>query len=338
MKKAMTVLGPIEGKKLGHVLPHEHILMKFPESNGKHMYPELADKKVAMEFLGKIRRDIWSCRDNLVLDDANAAREEVTSFRQKGGGTIVDVTTIGLSRNIKAIRKIAEDTGVNIIAGTGYYSHTGHPEEVGKLSIEELATVMFKEIREGIEDTGVKAGIIGEIGVSTPIHPQEEKVLRAAARTHKRTGAPLSIHQFGGGTLDEIDEILAEEEVEPAGVILCHMCSASGEQRLWAAEKGYYVEIDGFGNEYYSDALAGIIQRDPDRIQMVRELCEKGYVKRVLVSNDVALKILTKKYGGWGYEHIIANIKPFMLRSGVPAKAVDSIIYYNPARAVAYLD
>ncbi len=338
MKKAMTVRGPVEADELGHILPHEHILMEFPDWGFKPVYPELADKKVTLDILGKLRRDIWSCKDNLILEDVSLMRDEVASFAKNGGGTIVDVTTIGLKRNIKPVIGIAQATGVNIIAGTGYYAKAGHPKEVSGLTAEDIYKWMKKELTEGIEDTRARAGIIGEIGVSSPFAPDEQKVVRAATWAHKDTGAPINIHQSNGTELEKIDAIFKEEGISPEKVVLSHMCSATEEQRLWAADKGYYVEIDSFGNEYYLNAAAGIAVRDPDLLKMVKVLMERGYLKQILISNDIALKMLLKKYGGWGYEHIIRNIKPFMLRNGIPPKAIDTMLYYNPMRMIAYLD
>jgi phosphotriesterase-related protein len=337
MKQAMTVLGPVAEDRLGHILPHEHIQMAFPEPAGPTKYPELWDRPVSIEILGKLRRDIWSCRDNLRLDDPDLAVEEIASFRQRGGGTIVDVTPVGLGRDVAAVKRIAERTGVHIVVGTGYYVASGHPPEVAARSMREIMEWMVREVRIGIEDTGARAGMIGEIGVSTPVHPDEEKVLRAAARAHLETSATLSVHQHGGGSLERIYAILAEEGVAPVRVILCHMCSVSPQQREWAADLGYWVEVDGFGNDYYTDWEAGLITRDPDRVAMVKALVERGNGRQVLISNDVALKMLLKRYGGWSYEHIITHIKPFMLRQGIPPKAIDTVLYYNPMRAIAYL-
>lgn len=337
MKQAMTVRGPVAADRLGHILPHEHILMEFPLPAGPARYPELWDLDVSIEVLGRLRRDIWSCRDNLRLDDPAVAIDELASFRERGGGTIVDVTPVGLGRQVAAVQQIAMHTGLNIIVGTGFYIRAGHPPQVATLSTEQLGTWMVREVTVGIEDTGIRAGIIGEIGISAPMHPDEEKVLRGAARAHRETGAPLSVHQYGGEELARIDAILRAESVSPERVILCHMCSATPEQRLWAAERGYYVGIDGFGNDYYLDAVAGRITRDPDRIAMVRALFEAGHLRQILISNDVALKMLLKRYGGWSYEHILVNIRPFMLREGIPLKAIDSLLYYNPMRAIAYL-
>ena len=338
MKKAMTVLGPVDADKLGHILPHEHILVELPEPDLAPRYPELLDKKVSLEILGRLKRDIWSCKDNLRLDDQALAAQEIASFKQNGGGTLVDVTTVGLKRNVKPIREIAEQTGVNVVAGTGYYYAATHPQPVAELLADDIADWMVQELQVGIDDTPVKAGIIGEIGVGSPMHPEEEKVLRAAARAQRRTGAPLSVHQRGGQEIKAIDAILAQEGVAPEGVILCHMESASQDLRFWAADRGYYVEIDSFGHEYYTDALAGTITRDPDRIKMVKALIERGHLRQLLISNDIALKMLLKRYGGWSYEHIKLNVKPFMLREGIPLKAVDTMLYYNPMRVIAYLD
>jgi len=338
MKKAMTVLGPVEADQLGHILPHEHILMEFPELNIPPMYPELVEKKVTIDMLGKLRRHIWSCKDNLCLDQPEIAQQEISSFKRSGGGTIVDVTPVGLGRSVSAVAEISRNTGVHIVAGCGFYIQVGHPAEIRDLSAQEIARRLVKEVEEGIEGTGIRAGIIGEVGVSSPMHPDEEKVLRGAVQAHLQTGAPLSIHQHGGNEIKQIHQILQQEGVSPQGVILSHMGSAGHELRWWAAGQGYYIEIDCFGNEYYLDALAGVIVRDPERVKTVKELIEKGYLRQILISNDVALKMLWKKYGGWSYEHILVNIKPFMLRQGIPPKAVDTMIYYNPMRVIAYLD
>ena len=336
MKKAMTVLGAVEADQLGHVLPHEHILWAFPDLGLQPMYPELVDQKISLEILGKLRRHIWSCKDNLRLDEPQVALEEIASFKQNGGGTIVDVTPIDRRLDVQAVVEISRQTGVHIVLGTGYYVQVGHPQELATFPLEEIARRLLEELLVGIQGTSIKAGLIGEIGVSSPMTPDEAKVLRAATRVQRQTGAPLSVHQYGGNELIQIDALLTQEGVPAESVILCHMSTATEEQRLWAAERGYYVELDDFGNEYYTDALAGVITRDPNRIRMVKELIAHGHLYRILISNDVALKMLLKRYGGWGYEHIKVNIKPFMLREGIPPKAVDSLLYYNPARAIAY--
>lgn len=338
MKKAMTVLGPVCEDRLGHILPHEHILLDFPTIGVEPMYPELWDKKVTMDMLGRLRRHAFSCRDNFRLDDPALAEREVASFGTSGGGTIVDVTPMGLGRNIRAVLEISRMTGVSIVAGTGWYTAAVHGAAVSGAAAVSLRSWIIGELTEGMDGTAARAGVIGEIGVSAVAHPGEEKVLRAAAWAHRETGAPLSIHQTGGRELKWIDSVLIEEGVKPESVILCHMCSTGSAERLWVADRGYYVEIDSFGNEYYQCAMTGAITRDPDRVEMVRALIDKGHLKQILLSNNISLKMLLKRYGGWSYEHIIANMKPFMLRAGIPPKDVNTMLYYNPARALAYLE
>ena len=338
MKKAMTILGPVPADQLGHILTHEHILSEVPDWGMTPLYPELLEHKVTIDILGKLRRDIWSCQDNLRLDEPAVSLQEVAAFKARGGGTLVDVTTVGLKRDIHGVAEIARATGVHVVAGTGFYIRSGHPETVARQTADELAAWIIAEIQEGIEGTGMRAGIIGEIGISSPMHPDEEKVLRAALRAQRATGAPLSIHQWGGQSLEKIDALVQQEGVSTVDVIMCHLTTVSEEQRFWAAERGYYLGIDSFGNEFYSDALAGKITQDPERIKMVKKLIERGHLRQILLSNDLGLKMLQKKYGGWGYEHILVNIKPFMLRMGLPPKAIDTMLYYNPARLIAYLD
>ncbi len=337
MKKAMTVQGPVPADRLGHILPHEHILMEFPPYDRPVLYPEIAGEKVSLKIFGKLQRSYWSCKDNLRLDDVAVAAAEVASFGQSGGGTIVEMTNVGLKRDIRSVAEISRRTGVNIVVGTGYYVQIGHPKEVAALTVDEIARWMVAEVTLGIEDSGVRAGILGEIGISN-LHPDEEKNLRAAARAHHATGAPISIHQVGGAEIARIDAILREELVSPGRVILCHMSSASPEQQHWAADRGYVIEFDDFGNEFYVDALSGEISRDLERVRVIKDLIARGYLDQMLVSQDICLKMLLKNYGGWGYDHILLNIAPLMLHEGIPQAAVDQLLYHNPARLIAYLD
>jgi phosphotriesterase-related protein len=335
MKRAMSVLGPVAADQLGHILPHEHILQEFPDFGMKKIYPEILNQKVNSEILDKVNRDIWSCIDNTRLDDAQLAMEEITSFKHMGGGTIVDVTSVGMKRQVNTVAEIARQTGVNIVAGTGCYLQITHPAWVSTQTIQELADWMVGELTTGIERTDFRAGIIGEIGISSPMHPNEAKMLQASALAHHRTGAPISIHQYGGKELVEIDALLKKAGVSPDVVIMDHMGSIGREQRLWVAGQGYNVELDCFGNEYH---IAGKIFKDEDRVARVQHLIDHGFLRQIVISNDVALKNLLKKYGGRSYENIITHARPILIQNGIPANQVDAIIFENPNRIIAYLD
>ena len=133
-------------------------------------------------------------------------------FKQAGGGTVVEVSSKGLGRDALGLKKIAESSGVNIIAGCGYYKVAGHPPDMAERSVEDVTAEIVRELESGIGDTGIRAGVIGEIATGSPLYdvprdvwdlrdhedmvPDEEKVLRAAGRAHIETGAPVSVHIY----------------------------------------------------------------------------------------------------------------------------------------------
>lgn len=340
---AVTIRGPIPADQLGIVLPHEHILLDVAFEEGPlsdALYPELWDRKVTMRILGALHRDATSCRDNLMLDDPDLAARELAHFRRAGGATVVDATAAGVGRDPRTVRAIAERTGLNIIAGTGFYVARTHPAFVEGKDIDELADLMVRELEQGMDDTDLRAGMIGEIGTGNPLHPREEKVLRAACRAHGRTGAPMQVHvQWHGDELPRVHAILREERADPCRVVMLHMDDCvPRELRLQAAGWGYYVSLDCFGVERYRGRTLEVLPRDTERIQWVLELVERGHLDQVLVSQDVWLKMLLKHYGGWGYDHLLVNVVPLMRRAGISDKQIERIMVHNPARLFAYRD
>src|SRR5205814_969475 len=149
------------------------------------------DLPIGMEMLGRLRRDPFVNKDNLILDDINSIGEELGEFRKSGGRTVVECTTIGLGRNPLALKKISTSTKVNIIAGAGYYVEHSRPPYVAKASEDDLAEEIIRDLTVGIGDSGVRAGVIGEIGLSAPLSAQDKKVIRAVGKAHNETGAPI---------------------------------------------------------------------------------------------------------------------------------------------------
>jgi len=182
--KILTVLGPIDKKKAGLTLIHEHILVDatyWCQEPRTALEKKLAQQPISIENLGIVRQNAFLIKDNMVLDDYNLAVKELLLFKRAGGSTIVDVTTSrGMGRDPNTLVALSRETGLNIVARCGYYVYKTHPSNVDTRQVEEIAMEMIKEITEGIDDTGIKAGIIGEIGTSDPIYPDEIKVLQAA--------------------------------------------------------------------------------------------------------------------------------------------------------------
>ena len=173
-----TVNGEIREDQLGVTLSHEHIFIDMRgcvDVSGNE--PECFYQNVDMNNRGEVLADPYAILDNALLDEMDAATEEVAEFQKWGGQTIVDCTLDEIGRDPIALKEVSQRTGVNIIAGCGHYYHKAHYPYVKTASVEMLAEEMIRDIREGIGDTGIKAGIIGEIGTSAVISEDEKKFL-----------------------------------------------------------------------------------------------------------------------------------------------------------------
>ena len=196
--KAWTVLGPIEPSQLGITITHEHLLIdevpvyfQLPEQATQRM---LSRHPVTLDILGWLRFNPDFNEDNLRLDDEDMMAEEIIRFRLAEGRTIVDATSVGLGRDAAGLRRLSLRTGINLITGSGYYVAASHPPDMESKDVDDIQDEIVKDIRLGIQDTGVRAGLIGEIGTTFPWTPNEQKVLRGAARAQLETGAPMEVH------------------------------------------------------------------------------------------------------------------------------------------------
>ena len=179
---------------------------------------------VTMENLAWVRYNIFSNEDNLLVGDVDTAIDEVELYRHAGGGTIVDATTIGIGRDPLGLARIARATGVNIVMGAGYYVGDTHGDDMDAKTVDELADQMVAEITQGVDATGVRAGIIGELGCSWPLRDNERKVLLAGAQAQQRTGAAILIHPGRSEAAPaEIIEVLSGAGADVGRVIMSHL-------------------------------------------------------------------------------------------------------------------
>lgn len=338
---------------LGITLPHEHVFASWSE--GKFENPDsacdrrLARDPIALDNLWYVRRNPTKHRDNLTLESFEDAVEEVGHFYRAGGDTIVDVTPKGTAEDPERVREVARKTGVSFVHGTAFYTREDHPDRVADASVQDLADEFVSDVQEGIGNTEVRAGIIGEIGTSGAIHQDEEKVLRAGARASLRTGAPVSVHPPSDRDPEwppsrralQILDILEEEGLPLDRVVICHMdqskwLGGSMEHQREIAKRGAYVEFDLFGHELYFPEAEDAQPSDVDRAEYVAELVEDGYGDKLLLSHDVFLKHLLRTYGGHGYAHILTNVLPILDGAGVPDTAVEGILKENPQRMLTF--
>ncbi|HKM76647.1 MAG TPA: phosphotriesterase-related protein [Candidatus Bathyarchaeia archaeon] len=354
--KVQTVTGEITPDELGFTLPHEHLV--FDLSCYFTMPEELkrqhALSPVSMSNLGEIRRDPFFCKDSLINNDVELAIKELLHYTKTGGKSLVDLTNIGICMDPSALKAISLRTGINIISGCGFYIAASHPQRLRSMNEDQIADEIAKDVTTGIAGTDVKAGIIGEIGTSWPMESSEEKVLRGAARAHRKTKAAINIHTTihtyynkpptsGTGevswakSVHKILDIMEEEGVELSNVVLSHMDeSIDLDAHRSLAKRGAYIEYDTFGSEFYFDHIDSYETRDTERIQAVLAMIKSGYLSQMLLSHEVCQKISFKTYGGWGFDHISTHILPMLRNRGITQEQIDEMTIENPKRILAF--
>lgn len=338
--KINTVLGEKSADELGIVTPHEHVFINLSAFFDKHSVygidnPET--EKVTMENLGTLNLDPYALKDNLVMDDYKVQKKEIEYFKKAGGGTIVDLTLPGIGRDPVALKKLAEETGLNIIMGTGYYVSSTHKPCVKEQTEEQMAEDFVNELTVGIDGTDVKAGIIGEIGISELFNDDERKVLRAAAIAHKKTGAPINVH-INPWTVNGLEsaDILLSAGVNPKSICISHIDVENDLDYIYKLlNKGVYIEFDNFGKEYHvrrevRNSGYGLFVSDIERVKLVKKLVDDGYIDQLLMSCDVCLKNILRTYGGYGYDHVLRNVLPMLEEEGLTKEQIDKIVKINP--------
>ena len=341
--KVMTVLGPMSPERLGITLPHEHILIDLRCWLDEPI--DIREKSriyepVSLDNLWWIRQNLIN-RDNLMMTDTRKATEEIMEFKRYGGKSIVDVTSIGIGRDPIAIRNISRETGINVIMGSGYYTATAHPPDMDDRAEGEIAKEIIKDIQEGVGETGIRAGIIGEIGLSdVDNNPNEEKSLRAAACAQKETGTPLIIHPSAMRQCKRVIEILEEEGANMKRVIMSHTESYLDESMDYTymiADAGLHIEYDLWGREGNWPAFEVIIPSDTQKMKGIEKLIENGYQDQVLLSQDVCMKIQLMSYGGYGYAHLLRDCLPIFRHAGISEKEIQVMLVENPKRILTFV-
>ena len=339
-----TVLGTITPAQMGVTLPHEHLLIDF-----KVMFAEPAaasDKgraaePVSLANLGWVRQTFNANLDNLRLMDEQVAADEISLFRHAGGSTVVDPTPKTLARDPLALARISRATGLNVIMGAGYYVHASHPPDMDRRTVDDLAREMAGDVTTGVGDTGVRAGLLGEIGTTYPWTENEKKVLRAAIAAQRETGAALMIHPGRHPRMPmELAEFVHKEGGNLRRTIMCHICRTIADIRavIELAQTGIWLEYDLFGleNSYYPYNPSFDMPNDGGRMAQILALIEAGHQDQLLLSHDIAYKTSLVKYGGYGYHHLLVNVVPRLRAKGVDDGGLRRLLVENPTRAFTF--
>jgi phosphotriesterase-related protein len=342
--QALAVLGPVAGEAMGITLPHEHLLIDFgvmfvaPETASER---GLARQPVSLENLGWVRQNYNRSLDNLKLLDEDVARDETMLFRRAGGQTLVDPTNRGLSRDPLGLARIARATGLNIVMGAGYYVAAAHPPDMDARSVDDIACEIVEDVTVGVAGTGVRAGLIGEIGCTWPLTENEKKSVRAAVLAQRETGAPLMIHPGRDARAPfEVLDLVRKEGGDLGRTIMCHVerTIADRGQLFELAATGVYLEYDLFGLEtsYYPYSPAFDMPNDGERMRQILALIERGHLAQVLMSHDIAYKHCLTRWGGYGYHHLLVNVVPRLRKKGADDATVRTLLVDNPRRAFVF--
>ncbi len=354
----VTVTGPIDPEALGVTLPHEHLFIDTVDA----LYTEpdsaierrLAREPVSLERLPYVRRNAMQHRDNMRLDSLEEAIDEVNKYLRAGGDAIVDVTPKNTGEDPEAVRAVARQTGATVIHGTAHYVRPVHPDRIDRMSVEEIADEFVDDVRNGIGDTDVRAGLIGEIGLSQQIHDAERKVTKAAARAALRTGASVSFHPPGRTDYSQRDrtyptsrwclellDIVEGEGLSPERVVMGHMDRTAFEELSYQrelADRGAYLEYDLWGMEATLDQYGDAYMSDFQRLEFVTELLDDGYADQLLFAHDVYTKLQRTAYGGFGYAHVLENVIPLLEDRGVSRDVLDRIMIDNPREMLTFVE
>jgi phosphotriesterase-related protein len=307
--RVMTVSGPIPPEQLGFTLPHEHTAIALWHVDRRWDYWEL------------------TADDDLII-------EELRDFRRRGGGSIVDLTLDGVGRDPHRLRRLASATGLHVIMGTGWYRGAHYPVEalVDRRSVDDLARQIVDEFEHGVAGSGIRPGIIGEIGTDKPwVSALEERVHRAAARASVQTGMAITTHGVQSPVGLAQLRIFTEEGVDPSRVVIGHADSHPNlDFYLEVLAAGANLQFDFLGHRFAIEEA-----QEPRLVELIVELLERGFGPQLLLSQDVCHNRQLKAYGGFGYVYLQQHFLPTLRTAAVAEGEIRQMTIDNPARLLA---
>jgi phosphotriesterase-related protein len=331
-----TVLGELDPADLGPTSMHEHVFadLRLWAKTGDDGVPW--EGPIGPEAQMHLRWNGLHTPENLRLHDPDVAVAEMEAVKAAGGGAIVDLTVTGMGRRVADLVEVSRRSGVAIAVGCGYYVEELHPPELASMEVDAIAASMLDELRDGIDGTGVRAALIGEIGTNHPPTETEWRVVRAAGRAGAESGAAVNVHLSwrGADGLDVVEALVAEGM--PADrVILSHIDENLDRGYHDAvAATGCVIEFDTFGSEYlYSTASGARNPTDPERLAALAHLIEIGAGDRIVIGCDIWTQGNLLRNGGCGYEHLFRRVAPALeWACGADPATVQKIMVETPRR------
>ncbi|WP_328392241.1 phosphotriesterase family protein [Nocardia sp. NBC_00416] len=320
MSSIQTVRGAADTADLGVTLMHEHVFVLSSD--------------VQQNYSAE-----WGSEDERVDD----AVRQLTAAYDAGVRTIVDPTVVGLGRYIPRIAQIAQRIPLRLIVATGLYTYDDLPfyfhyrgpaldAMLGTQVPDPLVDMFVSDIRDGIGDTEVKAGMLKCAIDTQGLTPGVERVMRAVARAHHETGVPITVHTHPeSGSGFEVKRVLCDEEgIDPRRIVLGHSGDTTDLDYLTAlADAGFVLGMDRFGINLETTFEA----RADTLIEMVR----RGYADRMVLSQDancyidwMAPSLRAAVLPQWHYTHLFDDVLPYVLDRGIEQKQIDTMLVEVP--------
>jgi phosphotriesterase-related protein len=330
-----TVRGPIAPDELGVTMAHEHLWMDSRPLLAVHGYDRTDAGAWDAAAAAEARWNPGSHPDNYDLTDVAMTAAELVPFVAAGGRSIVELTPPGLGRDPVRCREISERSNVHVVVGTGQYLEPVHEAWLAGATEAAIADRLCAEARAGIGDTGIRPGIYGEIGTSNPVTPAERRVLRAVAAASTDTGLAISVHVHpwgleGATVLDELEAAGAD----PARVILGHVSTAVDRPDALRGllDRGATLGFDLFGFDHSLLGAGRWPPSDRDVAMRIADLVREGRGDRIVVGQDIGVRSRLRRWGGWGYAHLLAHVVPLFRELGVAEAAIRTMLVDTPAR------
>ena len=331
MGTVRTVLGDVVAETIGPVMVHEHVLFNIvpPGVLADRDKPILPHERWQIDYRSN------ETQANAHQTNPDIASTELIAFGRDGGSLIVDQSVTGLARNATGLARASCQSGIHVVAAAGTYTAAFLNSETLAMDEAALTARFTAEINTGIDDTDIRAGLIGEIGCSWPLHPFEHRALIAAARTQVATGAAISVHPGRHAqACSDILDILETNGADLTRVILCHMDRTypDGDGIQLLLDRGATVEWDFFGIEqsHYWMSDRTELPSDLGRLRLIQRFSEIGYGAQITISQDICTKTRLQTWGGHGYGHILRNVCHLMTRLEFSPSLVAELLRKNP--------
>lgn len=271
--------------------------------------------------LSGVKKDI-DCK----LNNKEQTIQEFKELSFKGVTTIIDMTNRGMGRNIHYVNEVSKESGIKILSSTGYYKEPFLPIEVYELDEKKISGIFIDEIINGIDKTGIKSSVIGEIGTSKDeITNMEKKVFNASCRAQIETGIPIVTHTTLGKLGHEQIGLFSKFKVDLQKVILSHIdLSGNIEYMKSLLDTGVNIAFDTIGKNNY--------QLDANRVKWLKELCSLGYSNQIVLSMDITRKSHFKENGGIGYSYLIDKFLPMLNEAGINENNIKNMLNGNIKR------